>query len=107
MNDEFKPLTKNEDLKYQLQTLASYEKDMLEDPEIEVYYEDKNGMEGAVSVELMGLGDRALKRIEALELALDRLGSCEAFTLSHVPNNETTARIDYARASLTGNDTND
>lgn len=83
---EFKPLTKSEDLKYQLQTLASYEKDQLEDTEIEVCYEDKNGMEGFVSVELMDLGSRALERIDQLEKEIVRLSDFVGGADRHLAN---------------------
>jgi len=66
-------LTANEDLKYQLQTLASYSKDDLESHEIEVYYEDMNGSEGSSDVDLIDLGGRALKRIQDLESELSKL----------------------------------
>lgn len=68
-------LTKEEDLKYQLETLASYETDTLDDCgcEIEVCYENSAGVEGFVTVDLIDLGSRALERIEGLEKELSKL----------------------------------
>ena len=66
-------LTDDEDLKYQLQTLATYSKDDLESHEIEVHYEDMNGHEGSSDVCLIDLGHRAFQRIEFLENELAKL----------------------------------
>ena len=64
---KFTPLTKEQDLKYQLQTLAGYSQADLDNPEIEVVYEDCTGSEGELTVGLTELGQRAYNRIEELE----------------------------------------
>ncbi|KZN58918.1 hypothetical protein N473_26235 [Pseudoalteromonas luteoviolacea CPMOR-1] len=64
------PLTKNEDLKYQLESLASYEPNDIDNPQFEVVYEDANEREGFITVCCVDVAERAHKRIEELEKAL-------------------------------------
>ncbi len=81
-------LTKSEDLKYQLESLASYEPSDIDNPEFEVGYGDINGNEGFATVCCVDVAKRALEHIKELELdlglakiALDQkstlLNSCE------------------------------
>ena len=63
-------LTKDEDLKYQLETLVSYEPNDLGCPEFEVFYSDFDGNEGSIEVCCIEVAERALGRIMALEEAL-------------------------------------
>lgn len=63
-------LTKDEDLKYQLATLTSYEPNDLDYPEFEVFYSDLDGNDGSVGVCCIDVAERALDRIKALEQAL-------------------------------------
>ena len=63
-------LTKSEDLKYQLETLASYEPSDIDNPEFEVAYENKDGMEGFITVCCVDVAKRALERVKELELNL-------------------------------------
>ena len=60
-------LTKNENIIYQLETLASYEPDDLDNPEFEVGYEDGKGHEGFLSVCCIDLAERVLELIKELE----------------------------------------
>lgn len=60
-------LSKKEDLIYQLETLASYEPEDIDNPEFEVAYEDKNGNEGFASVCCVNLAERLLVLIKELE----------------------------------------
>ena len=60
-------LTKSEDLKYQLESLASYEPSDIDNPEFEVGYEDNNGNEGFATVCCVDVAKRALERIKELE----------------------------------------
>jgi hypothetical protein len=59
-----------ENLKYQLQTLSSYEPRDLDDPEFEVLYENSEGEEGFATVCCVDIGQRSLDRIEELEARL-------------------------------------
>ncbi len=60
-------MTKSEDLKYQLQTLASNEPNDIDYPEFEVAYEDESGNEGLATVCCIDVAERALDRINELE----------------------------------------
>lgn len=60
-------LTKSEDLKYQLESLASYEPSDLDNPEFEVGYADKNDNEGFVTVCCIDVAKRALDKIKEVE----------------------------------------
>jgi len=60
-------LTKPENLKYQLETLASYKPSDIDNPEFEVAYEDGLGNEGLATVCCVGVAKEALDRINALE----------------------------------------
>lgn len=60
-------LTASEDLKYQLETLSSYEPSDIDNPEFEVAYENESGNEGFATVCCVDLAKRALQRIKALE----------------------------------------
>lgn len=64
----------NENLKYQLETLASYEKEDLDNPEFEVAYEDEHGCEGFATVCCIDVGVRSLERINELEILLRKAG---------------------------------
>jgi hypothetical protein len=65
-----KGLTKTENLKYQLEALASYEPADIDNPEFEVGYEDEGGNEGFATVCCVDVATRALERIKELELDL-------------------------------------
>ena len=62
-------MNKNDNLKYQLTELAISDRDNLDYPEIEVFYEDIGGCDGSATGCLIDLGRRALARIEELEIA--------------------------------------
>ena len=81
-------LTKSENLKYQLDTLASYEPADLDNPEFDVCYEDGSGNEGFATVCCVDIARSSLERIKELEqqlglmkISLDHkttlLNSCE------------------------------
>jgi len=57
-------------LKYQLETLSTFEPSDLDYPEFEVGYESESGSEGFTSVCCVDLAERALDRIQKLEVAL-------------------------------------
>ncbi len=57
----------NEDLKYQLESLSSYEPSDIDNPEFEVGYEDINGDDGFATVCCVDVAKRALDRIKWLE----------------------------------------
>ncbi len=59
-------LTKNENIIYQLETLASYEPDDLDHPEF-VAYENDKGHEGFATVCCIDLAQRVLELIKELE----------------------------------------
>jgi hypothetical protein len=63
-------LTKNEDLKYQLETLESYEPKDIDSPEFDVAYEGECGEEGFATICCVELAKRSLERIKELEGAL-------------------------------------
>lgn len=67
-------LTESEDLKYQLETLASYEPDDLDNPEFDVGYETTDGREGYLTVCCLDVANRALVRINELESRLTKKG---------------------------------
>ena len=67
LNGENRMLTKAEDLKYQLESLASYAPSDLDNPEFEVGYEDDKGNEGFASICCVDVAKRALERINELE----------------------------------------
>ena len=60
-------LNEKENLKYQLETLASYEPADLDNPEFEVAYENESGCEGFATVCCIDLAQRGLARIKELE----------------------------------------
>ena len=64
-------LTKNENIIYQLETLASYEPADLDNPEFEVGYEDESGNEGFATVCCIDVATKALLLIEQLQRACD------------------------------------
>ena len=66
-------LTKEEDLKYQLETLSGYEAKDIDNPEFEVAYEVASGKEGFATVCCIDLAVRSLKRINELEAELKTL----------------------------------
>ena len=66
-------ITKEEDIKYQLCELSNFEKEDLDYPEFDVYYETDGGVEGAVSVCCIDLAKRAHDRIEQLEAEIKLL----------------------------------
>ena len=63
-------MDKSANLKYELQTLSSYEASDLDNPEFEVLYESIGGEEGFATVCCIDIGKRSLDRIEELELHL-------------------------------------
>lgn len=65
-------MNKNEDLKYQLETLASFEQGDLDDSEFDVGYE-VDGLEGFATVCSIELASRAVARIKELEQENDNL----------------------------------
>jgi hypothetical protein len=64
-------LTKSEDLKYQLETLASYEPNDIDNPEFEVAYEDSECNEGFATVCCIDVAKRAFDRITELESQIE------------------------------------
>ena len=60
-------LTESENLKYQLESLASYEPSDLDNPEFDVGYEDNNSNECFATVCCIDVAKRALERINELE----------------------------------------
>jgi hypothetical protein len=60
-------LTVSEDLKYQLETLSTYEPNDIDNPEFEVGYENASGNEGFATVCCVDVAKRALERIKELE----------------------------------------
>ena len=60
-------LNKNQNLLYQLETLASYAPSDLDYPEMEVGYEHENGADWFQTVCLIEVGKKALARIVELE----------------------------------------
>jgi hypothetical protein len=67
IKDPFEPIGKNDEIKYQLETLATYEKQDIESCEIEVCYENSHGLEGFITVDVTELARIALERIIDLE----------------------------------------
>tara|TARA_R110000744_G_scaffold170264_1_gene288380 strand:- start:1882 stop:2175 length:294 start_codon:yes stop_codon:yes gene_type:complete len=63
-------MNSTEHLKYQLETLASYEPSDLDYPEFDVAYEDENGFEGFHTVCCTEIAKRAVERIYKLESIL-------------------------------------
>lgn len=63
-------LTESENLKYQLESLASYEPSDIDNPEFEVGYEAEDGTEGFATVCCINVAKQALDRINNLETAL-------------------------------------
>ena len=71
MNDkESKVFTPEENLKYQLETLASYDKCDIDDHLFEVMYENGDGFEMSSSVSVVDIASEAVRRIENLEAKL-------------------------------------
>jgi hypothetical protein len=60
-------LTKNENIIYQLETLATYEPSDLDHPEFDVAYEDIKGHEGFATICCVDLAQRVLELIKELE----------------------------------------
>ena len=69
-------MDKNENLKYQLETLASYQPEDLDNPEFEVAYETVSGCDGFDTVCCIDVAGRSLERIKALEYQLDDMQIC-------------------------------
>ena len=63
-------MNKSENLKYQLESLASYEPSDLDNPEFEVGYQDDVGNEGFATVCCVDIAQKALDKINSLEKAL-------------------------------------
>ena len=61
-------LNENENIIYQLETLATYEPADLDHPEFDVCYEDGNGNEGFATVCCIDLAQRVLELIKKLEI---------------------------------------
>jgi hypothetical protein len=70
MSEIKKELTKEENLKYQLETLISFDKSDLDYPEMDVGYENVNGEDCFSTVCLLDLGKESLARINELEKQL-------------------------------------
>jgi len=64
-------LTRDENIIYQLESLASYEPDDLDNPEFEVGYEDKEGNEGFATICCVDIATRSLLLIERLQRACE------------------------------------
>ena len=60
-------MTENENIKYKLETLASYWPEDLDYPQFEVAYEIESGEESFGTVCCIDLAEQALKRITELE----------------------------------------
>jgi hypothetical protein len=56
-----------ENIKYQLETLGTYEPDDIDNPEFEVAYEDDQGNEGFATVSCIDLASESLTLINAME----------------------------------------
>jgi len=67
MSDE---MTKEENLKYQLETLSTFEPKDIDYSQIDVGYEHENGEEVFATVCLVELGRKSLERINELEKQL-------------------------------------
>tara|TARA_R110001606_G_scaffold282969_1_gene431550 strand:+ start:1443 stop:1691 length:249 start_codon:yes stop_codon:yes gene_type:complete len=63
-------LDENCNLKYQLETLASYEPGDIDNPEFEVIYESDSGGSGCIDICCIELAQRSLARIVELENAI-------------------------------------
>jgi len=63
-------MDENQNLKYQLDTLASYEPSDIDNPEFEVAYENESGCECFATVCCIDVAQRSLERIKALECEL-------------------------------------
>jgi len=70
-------LTKNENIIYQLETLASYEPKDLDNPEFDVAYELLDGSEPFATVCCIELATRVLKLIKSLEIKNDWISTDE------------------------------
>jgi hypothetical protein len=66
-------MKKDEILKYQLMTLASYTPEDLDHPEFEVAYEDSLGREGFETTCCIDVAKRSLERITELEEMLAKV----------------------------------
>ena len=66
-------LTKDENIIYQLETLASYEPDDLDNPEFDVAYETKEGADTMATVCCIDMATRTLKLITELNKKIDDL----------------------------------
>ena len=86
-------LTKNENIIYQLETLASYEPDDLDNPEFDVAYETKEGADAFATVCCVDMATRTLDLIKEIKESWeDLIGNSEerdAF------GNVTIAEVDY------------
>ena len=67
-------LDDNNNLKYQLETLASFEPEDIDRPEFEVGYESNEGAEGFATICCIELAQRSLERIVQLERELIQAG---------------------------------
>jgi len=60
-------LNKIQNLIYELETLASYEPEDLDNPEFEIAYENESGLEGFATVCCVDLAKRSLEMIKDIE----------------------------------------
>jgi hypothetical protein len=66
-------MTESENIKYQLEVLASYEPNDLDNPELEVAYENEAGNEGFLTVCCIDLAKRSIELIEKIEAQANEL----------------------------------
>ena len=82
-------MTTSEDLIYQLQTLASHEPEDLDNPEVEVAYENDAGAEGFLTVCCIDLAARVLVELEAKEQRIAELeGAIQAYEDNGITKNK-------------------
>lgn len=79
-------LTDTENTLYVLQTLSSTDSVDLEWAEIDVYYEDEQGNEGAAQYDMPTIADDAIKTIERLQSALEERDATVAALRAQVEN---------------------
>ena len=93
-------LSPEENLRYQLETLASYEPKDLDNPEFDVAYEHEGGSEHFAAVCCIDVASRALERIKELELAIVRhkgdAGAVWTHPVTDNINNRLWSKIDWA-----------
>ncbi len=86
-------MSEDDNIIYQLETLASYEPSDLDEPEFDVAYEDTNGNEGMLTVCCIDLAGRVLKLICELKAELnlsDEIHHDELIDIQTTVNNTST-----------------